>query len=217
MIDEYVDGRPMPEIFQRLDQRGLGVAGGRRRGVPVGGQILGVDTLPLGQVRQPALGVVGLTACLLVEALDVGLEETGERDGAAAGAEHDLLARAGGSGDPQRQRGAAGVGHLRGDGALPDQFVEPELVGVELRVQLAGGLEHVTGGADGLVGLLRVLDLAGVLARRRVHVLLAVELAGLVARGVDGRLRQRGRVGTHVGDVAVLVQPLRDAHACAPT
>ena len=80
------------------------------------------------------------------------------------------------------------------------------------RCSCAGGGERVAGGPDGLVGLLRVLHLAGVLPRRRVHVLLAVELAGLVARGVDGRLRQRRRVGTHIGDVAVLVQPLRDAH-----
>jgi MATE family multidrug resistance protein len=39
--------------------------------VPVGGQIGRVDALTLRQVRQPALCVVGLTACLLVEALDV--------------------------------------------------------------------------------------------------------------------------------------------------
>ena len=60
--------------------------------------------------------------------------------------------------------------------------------------------------------LLGVLDLAGVLPRRRVDVLRPVQLPGLRARGVDGRLRQRRGVGTHVGDVAVLVQPLRDAH-----
>ncbi len=79
-------------------------------------------------------------------------------------------------------------------------------------MQGARGGEGVAGGPDGLVGLLRVLHLAGVLARRRVHVLVAVELTGLVARGVDGRLRQRGRVGTHIGDVAVFVEPLRNAH-----
>ncbi len=62
------------------------------------------------------------------------------------------------------------------------------------------------------MGLLSVLDLAGVLARRRGHVFGAVELAGLGARGVDRRLRQRGGVGSHIGDVAVLVEPLSDAH-----
>ncbi len=73
MIELYVDGRADAEFFQRLDQRGLGVAGRGRGGVPVGGQVGGVDPLALGQVGQPALGVVGLTAGLLVEALDVGL------------------------------------------------------------------------------------------------------------------------------------------------
>ena len=79
-------------------------------------------------------------------------------------------------------------------------------------MQLAGSLEDVTGGTDGLVGFLGVLDLAGVLPRGGMQVFLAVELTSLVAGGVNGRLRQRGRVGTHVGDVAVLVEPLRDAH-----
>ena len=60
--------------------------------------------------------------------------------------------------------------------------------------------------------LLRVLDLALVAARDVGHVLRAVDLAGLRPRGVQRRLRQRRRVGAHVGDVAVLVQPLRDAH-----
>ena len=211
--DRAVGRRPADaQIFERLDQRGLGVAGRRARGVPVGGQTLGVDALALRQVRQSTLGVVGLTAGLLIEALHVRLEEAGERDRAAAGVEHDLLASTSRAGDAQTQRRPACVGHLRGHGALPDQLVEPELVGVQGGVQLARRREHVTGGPDRLVRLLRVLHLAGVLAWRRMHVLLAVELLGLSAGRVDGRLRQRGRVGTHVGDVAVLVQPLRDAH-----
>ena len=60
--------------------------------------------------------------------------------------------------------------------------------------------------------LLSVFHLAGVLTRRRGNVLLTVELAGLSARGIDRRLRQRRRVGTHIGDVAVLVETLGDAH-----
>ena len=60
--------------------------------------------------------------------------------------------------------------------------------------------------------LLGVLDLPGVLPRGRMHVLLAVQLACLVARGIDRRPRQRRGVGTHISDVAVLVEPLGDAH-----
>ena len=50
-------------------------------------------------------------------------------------------------------------------------------------MQLTRGLEHVAGGADRLVRFLRVLDLAGVLTRRRVHVLRTVQLGGLRTSG----------------------------------
>jgi hypothetical protein len=62
------------------------------------------------------------------------------------------------------------------------------------------------------VRLLRVLHLAGVLPRCGRHVLRAVELAGLGAGSLLRGGAQGGRVGPHVGDVAVLVQPLRRAH-----
>ncbi len=60
--------------------------------------------------------------------------------------------------------------------------------------------------------LLRVLDLAGVAPRRVRHVLGAVQVAGLLACRGDRRLRQVAAVGAHVGDVAVLVQPLGGLH-----
>src|SRR5688572_465480 len=68
------------------------------------------------------------------------------------------------------------------------------------------------GGADGLVGLLGVLGLAGVLAGGVRQVVLAVLLQDLAAGGGHRGLRQRGAVGSHVGDVAVLVQALGDGH-----
>ena len=107
---------------------------------------------------------------------------------------------------------AARVRHLRGDGALPDQVVQLELVTRELAADLVRRAEAVAGRTDRLVRLLRVLHLALVPARLRGHRVGAVELAGLVARGGQRRLRQRRRVGAHVGDVAVLVEALRDAH-----
>ena len=121
---------------------------------------------------------------------------------------------------PSARRGAeadrgglpAGVGHLRRDRALPDQLVEPELVARQLLGHLRGRPEVVTGGPDGLVGLLGALRLAGVHAGRVGDVLGAVQLRGLPARGVDRLRAQRRGVGTHVGDVAVLVQALRGAH-----
>ena len=62
------------------------------------------------------------------------------------------------------------------------------------------------------MGLLRVLDLAGVLPRRLGHGLGPEDVAGGVAGRGDRGGRQRRRVGTHVRDVAVLVQPLGDPH-----
>ena len=112
-------------------------------------------------------------------------------------------------------RGAAGVGHLRGDGALPDQVVEGEVLAAQLTGHLGGRAEPVTGGADRLVRLLGVLDLLLVVPRGVGHVLGAVHLARLGAGGGQRGLRQRGAVGSHVGDVAVLVEPLGDPHRVA--
>ena len=205
-----------PELFEHLDQRRLGVARGRVGGVPVGLEVGRGEVLSLGQLRQARLGVVGLTTGLLVDGLDVCREETGERDGPARRREGAALTVAAWtarrSGDTKAQRGSARVGHLRCDGPLPDQLVEAELVGLELAGHLPRGSECLTRGTDRLVRLLRILDLAVVLPRRCVYELGAVKVSGLGTRSVDRRLTQRRRVGTHVGDVAVLVQPLCDAH-----
>ena len=82
--------------------------------------------------------------------------------------------------DADRDRLAARIGHLRGDGALPDEVVEGCLVALELALHLLGGAEAVAGGADRLVGLLRVLDLAVVVARLGGDRVGAVELARLL-------------------------------------
>ena len=62
------------------------------------------------------------------------------------------------------------------------------------------------------MSLLRVLHLPLVPARLGRHRLGSVEVARLVARRGQRRLRQGRRVGAHVGDVAVLVEALGDAH-----
>src|SRR5690606_28501748 len=111
-----------------------------------------------------------------------------------------------------RRRRAARVGHLGGDGALPDQLVQLELVARELARHLTRGAERVTGGTDRLVRLLRALGGLAVDARLLRDVLGAVQLGRLPARGRDGLPRQRRGVGAHVRDVAVLVQRLRGAH-----
>ena len=163
-----MDGPADAEVLQRLDQARLGVPGRRVGRVPLRGQLAGGQRLALGQLGQPRLGVVGLAAGLVVDGLDVGLEEAREGDRAPGRGERAPSSPvAGGAGDPHADRGAPRVGHLRGDRALPDQLVEPEVVAVDLAGDLARGAERLAGRPDGLVRLLGVLDLAGVLPRLR--------------------------------------------------
>ena len=201
------------QLLHRLDQRGLRVARRRLGLVTLRRDLGGVQRIAHGQHRQRLLGVVGdITAVGGTGGLHVGLEEAGEGDRAAGGLEIHGLATRRLTGDRHLHRGALGVRHLGRHGALPDQLVELELLGVQLGRQRARGLEGLTGGADRLVGLLRVLHLAGVLPRGVRDERRAVQFLGLLARRGDTGRRERRRVGTHIGDVAVLVETLRDAH-----
>ncbi len=67
------------------------------------------------------------------------------------------------------------------------------------------------------MSLLRVLHLGGVGAGRVREVLSAVQLLHLPARSADRRARERGGVGAHIGDVAVFVESLSDAHRAGGT
>jgi hypothetical protein len=75
-----------------------------------------------------------------------------------------------------------------------------------------GQHERVAGGSDGLVSLLSVLRLLRIRTSLVGQEVLAVTLrdhrTGSLQRGVG----QRGAVGTHVGDVALLVETLRRPH-----
>ena len=46
--------------------------------------------------------------------------------------------------EPHRHRRADRVGHLRGEGALPDQLVEPELVGLDSWPATSPGVRNVS-------------------------------------------------------------------------
>ena len=86
------------------------------------------------------------------------------------------------------------IGHLAGDGALPDEVVEAALLGRTLN----GGAEHV-GGTNGLVGFLRSLGV-GVVVAALVVVVAAHEFGDDGGRGVEAEFGEVHRVGTHVGD-----------------
>ena len=106
---------------------------------------------------------------------------------------------------------AALILHLAGDGTFPDQVVEPEVISFELSFELFRAPE-LGRWPDGLVGLLGVLDLVLVETGFGGKVFRSVEFRHQSANTRDSLLGQVDRVGTHVGDVSVLVQPLGRAH-----
>ncbi len=137
---------------------------------------------------------------VLVLLVGVGGEEAVEADDRTDGA------KLGGAGAVDRldlDGGALDLGrlHLAGDGALPDQLVEPRLVGIEIlpdRCRRA----HEIGRADRLVRFLGVLGLGRVEARLLRQVSGAEFLGDGVARGVDRLRRHLHAVGSHIGDQA---------------
>ena len=104
--------------------------------------------------------------------LGIGGEEAVEADDRADGAQSRRCARAVDRLD--LDRGALDLGrlHLAGDGALPDQLVEPRLVGIEVFAHLCRRARKI-GRADRLVRFLRVLGLGRIVARLFRQVFLA--------------------------------------------
>ena len=109
--------------------------------------------------------------------------------------------------------------HLAGDGADPDQLIEPRLIGIQPPAHVGGAARQV-GRADGFMRFLRVLRLGLILARRVRHIGVAVVLADHLARLHDRRIVDLHAVGPHIGDEAgglaadidAFIQPLRDPH-----
>ncbi len=167
------------------------------------------QAIVLGERRQALLlGVVALP----VVALHVDPLESGKRDDRPADGELRIATGRRPGTQAKRHRFADGVRHLRGDGALPDQLIEPGFGSAELAGQPLGGPEGVTGGTDGLVRLLGRLRLGHVAARHVRDVVGAVAVGDLGTSSSEGRVRQRGAVGSHVSDVAALVEPLCRSH-----
>ena len=201
------------ELFHLLDQARFGVARRRLREVLLDQRLLEARTITDREGRQLAAVdiVLGIVGPLFLGLHAVEREEAGEGDHRTDGAQRDVAAR----GEDRDVGGGAldfGRAHLAGQRALPDQLIEP--VPVRVAAQGIGLAEHV-GGADGLVGLLRVLGLGLVDAGLLGDVLRAEFLDDGAAGLLDRLGRHLHAVGTHVGDDAVLVEPLRDLHGAA--
>ena len=166
---------------------------------------------PFAQRRQDHFLVLEL-GLRVVRALDVRAQEAGERDRLAGGRELGVPSVARRRPEANLDALPARVCHLRRDRALPDQVVQTELVAAQLVAHVVRRSEHVAGRTDRFVRFLRVLHAARVAAGLLGDRVRAVHLDRLRARGGDGRVRQRHRVGPHVRDVAVLVQRLRNSH-----
>ena len=178
--------------------------------MPLGGDLPHAEDVPLGHRRQLTLLVV--VGVRLGALLDVRQTETGVGDHGAAGTELGVASRRKRSPHTNAHRLTGGVDHLGRNGSLPHQPVHRGHVGVHESFHLVGVTELLPGGPDRLMGLLGVLDLLGVHPRFRGKVLRAVAGHDLVARRGEGGCRQRRRVGSHVGDEALLVQRLCGPH-----
>ena len=123
------------------------------------------DQVADAQLRQQRLLVAELGSGV-VGALDVRAQVAGELDRLARRAEDGRPVRTVG-GDLEARAQHARIGHLGGDGALPDQIVEALLIGPDSALDRARRLAEV-GRSNRLVRLLRVLHGRSVLARPAV-------------------------------------------------
>ena len=141
-----------------------------------------------------------------------GLHETREFDHGAGCLEYGIAVRFRRCRQSYRRGGAGRVGHLACERTLPDQRVQLELVGRHFGRDFLGIAELRARRSDAFVGFLRSGGFRRVLLGRVGQVSFAEILHDRIACGGDRLLRKRHRIGTHVGDVAVLVQSLRGAH-----
>jgi len=89
--------------------------------------------------------------------------------------------------------------HLAGNGALPDQLVQPQLILIQIARDLFRAAAHI-GGADTFVGFLGILCLAAILTRAGWQIVIAIDIADHAARRADGFARHNRAVGAHIGD-----------------
>ncbi len=184
-----------------MHQTGLGVTQRSLREALSGGNLLALEPVALLHGGQ-TVGVLAVGLLFVVGRLAVDLKETVEHHHLAAGHEVGVAV--------VNIDGGCGflylcVGHLRGDGTLPDEVVESALLrGPLLSVQVGERR------ADGLMRLLSALRMG--LELTRTAVLLAVVLDDFLLAGTQGERGEMDAVGTHVGDASALVKTLGNDH-----
>ena len=203
------------ELFQLLDERGFGIA--RRRF----GEMLHAADLPDADGVAPRHGgkPARILVLAVVEAFGIDLEEAVELHHRAGGAEGIMLAVLAIRADVGGGAFEFGALHLAGDGALPDQFIKGQLVGIEAAAHARGMARHV-GRPDRLMRLLGILGLGGVVAGRGRQIGLAEIFQDGVAGGGNGLRRHVDAVGSHIGDephrlaadIHAFIEPLGNLH-----
>ena len=216
--DRGIGRRPADAQFlELLDQAGLAIARRRLGEMLVRDDRAALEPLAVAHRRQAAVLVIRASFINFVVAVFlVQLQKAVEQRDRAGGVQPHPAAWVGDvDADLVEQR----RGHLARHRALPDQFVEPPLVIVEVAGDV-GWTAREVGRADRFVRLLRVLRRAAVDARLGRQVAAAEFVRDQLARRGDRLGRDRDAVGPHIGDqpdrVAVeidaLVEPLRDRH-----
>ena len=184
-------------LLQFLDQARFGVARRRLGEVLARIELDQLEVLAFLHFRQDVV-LARLALLRQYPGITVELED------AALGAQFEIA-----GGDAHAGREVFGRGHLARHELAPDQVVQA--LGVALHAGQLGRLEVDVGRTDRLVRFLGAL-----LARVDVGLARQVLLAELVldetADHANGIGRQVGRVGTHVGDVAGLVETLGHHH-----
>ena len=147
--DAGVGGGPAdPLLLQHLHQRCFAEASWRLRLVPQCLHLLGVGRITGFQHGKQHL--LALESCIgIVAALHVGPEESGKIDSLAVGTEARIR-------HPQinRHHREPGLGHLTGNGALPDQLVQRQIPAIKACLRRSS--ETFSSRTDRLVGLLGI-------------------------------------------------------------
>ena len=195
-----VGGRPADAQFlQFLDQAGFRIAGAVLAEHFSGSHAMQFQALPLLQGGQAAFVFLVL---FVVLAFGIDFEETVEEHHFAFGDEIFLMAA---DADVHLGLFYFGFAHLGGDGAFPDQVVEPCRRGVSVD----GRAAHL-GGTYGFVGFLRSFGLGAEVARMAVA--FSVYLGNLFLGHLQRESGEVHRVGTHISDVPFFIKLLGQGH-----